>query len=392
MSDGNGLQIELVNRRSAVPMTAEEWNALVSANETNTVFQTFEWFDAWWKAFGAGSELYLLVVREAGTIIGFAALMQARSVFGWRELKFVGSGNADYQDFVLPREKPRAIAAICEFLRARWTRWDRLALGNVPEDSSTMPLFLAAAEDAGLRVVIEARVTCPTLRIQEDPAHARRMIEKYSLRRPHNWFARRGAVSFRHVQQVDEVIGFLPAFFEQHRQRWQAVGKPSLFTQWRQQKFYEGLARALHSRGWLQFSVVEFNGAPIAFHFGFDYQGCVTWYKPSFDVRYAQHSPGLLLTRELIEDGLRRERVELDFTAGDEAFKERFATRERHTHFIGVYHGPVTWSIAVAIRAARRGAGTALRRLRKMLTRSVTSEAARRGATPEIGHVRGRTA
>jgi len=362
MSDANGLQIELVNHRSAVPMTAEQWNGLVAANETNTVFQTFEWFDAWWNAFGAGSELYLLVVREAGAIIGFAALMQARSVFGWRELKFVGSGNADYQDFVLPREKPRAIAAICEFLRARWARWDRLALGNVPEDSSTMPLFLAAAEKAGLRIVVEARVTCPTLRIQDDPAHARRMIEKYSLRRPHNWFARRGAVSFRHVQQVDEVIGFLPAFFEQHRQRWQAAGKPSLFTQSRQQKFYEGLARALHSRGWLQFSVVEFNGEPIAFHFGFDYCGCVTWYKPSFDVRYAEHSPGLLLTRELIEDGLRRERVELDFTAGDEAFKGRFASRERYNVHFGVYHGRAGYSIALAIRRLRRMAGALLRR------------------------------
>ena len=67
-----------------------------------------------------------------------------------------------------------------------------------------------------------------------------------------------------------------------------------------------------------RFEQLLFNGRHIAFHFGFDYFGCVTWYKPTFEVEYAEHSPGLLLTRHLIDDGLRRSRRELDFTGGDE--------------------------------------------------------------------------
>lgn len=364
MSEAGELHVELVTNRSAVPLSAEQWNALAAANETNTVFQTYEWFDAWWRSFGTRHELFLLVVRDGEEITGFVPLTLSRGAWGWRELRFAGAGNADYQDFVLPTAKSRAIAAVCRFLKSQWLRWDRLALSGIPSHSSTLPLLTDAAASNGLHLVDEARVTCPTLLLQENPSRARRLIDKYSLRRPHNWFSKRGTVNFRHVSSVEEVVAMLPAFFDQHRTRWRAAGKPSLFNQPGQTKFYEELARTLQSRGWLQFSVLEFNGAPIAFHFGFDYCGCVTWYKPSFDVRYAEHSPGLLLTRQLIEDGLRRERVELDFTAGDEAFKGRFASRERFNVHWGMYHGRIGHGVALAIRTLRRLAGRTVRRLR----------------------------
>ena len=360
------LRIELVEDRSTVPLTAEQWNALVVRNETNTVFQTFEWFDAWWRTFGAAQKLFLLIVREGETICGFAALMRRRGAFGWRELAFVGAGNADYLDFVLPEHKPRALGAICRFLRKNWRSWDRLALGNIPGESSTHALFTAAATGAGMHLIDEARVICPTLILCDDPERAQRLIAKYSMRRPQNWFSRRGKVSFRHVSTLEEIEKFLPAFYDQHRRRWQALGKRSQFTQQLQMRFYEALVDTLAKRGWLQFSVVEFNDEPIAFHFGFDYADCLTWYKPSFEVRYAEHSPGLMLTRFLIEDGLRRGRREFDFTVGDESFKGRFASFQRQNVHLGAYHGPVSYGVARAVRTLRRTAGRASRFIRSL--------------------------
>jgi CelD/BcsL family acetyltransferase involved in cellulose biosynthesis len=361
---GAELRVELVTDRAAVPMGADEWNALVLANETNTVFQTYEWFDAWWQSFGATRDLFLLVVREGAAIRGFAALMRRSNLLGWRTLEFVGTPNADYQDFVLPYEKPRAMAAICRFLRANWRRWNRLALGNVPSYSSTLAALAHAGLIERLHLVKEVRVPCPTMLLSEDQVRARRVIDKYSVRRPHRWFSKRGEVQFRHVTSLGEIAQLLPAFFDQHRRRWHSVGKQSLFSQAAQMRFYELLVSPMLDRGWLQFSVIEFNGAPIAFHFGFDYFGCVTWYKPTFEVRYAEHSPGLLLTRHLIEDGLSRSRRELDFTAGDESFKERFASLQRYNDYMGLYHGRVSWRVAVLVRFARRMAGKTLRSLR----------------------------
>ena len=375
MTGAADFRIELVTRRDEVPLGAEQWNALVAANETNTVFQTREWFDAWWSSFGHGKRLFLLLVRDHDAIVGFAALMLARGALGWRELRFVGAGNADYQDFVLPHDKPRALEAVCRFLcKHRW-RWDRLALGNVPAQSSTLALLGSLGAKLGLYQVDEAQFSCPTMLLRADPGHARQMIEKYSVRRPYNWFSKRGTVSFRHVSSLDDVLRMLPVFFEQHRQRWQMAGKSSQFSQPRQCEFYAALARTLHGRGWLQFSVVELDGAPLAFHFGFDYAGSITWYKPSFDVRYAEHSPGLMLTRKLISDALNRDRIELDFTGGEESFKGRFANHLRHNRFVGVYPRRVSWLTAIAVRGMRRLAGRSLRRLRGGTQRVTKSQA-----------------
>ncbi len=365
MSEVSGLTVELITRPEAIPLSPDQWNALVAANQTNTIFQTWEWFDAWWRTFGAHSRrLFLLVVRRESRIIGFAALARRRSAFGWRRLEFAGTGNADYQDFVLPTDKEEAIAAICAFLRANWWRWDRLALGNIPAHSATLAMLASASAGEGLHFVDEARVACPTLMLQEDQQRVRRVIDKYSVRRPQNWFRKRGDVRFRHVTSDEEIERLLPKFFDQHRRRWRAVGKASLFTQARQVRFYASLARALRARGWLQFSVVEFNGAPIAFHFGFDYAGCLTWYKPAFEMRYAAHSPGLLLTRHLIEDGLNRSRREFDFTCGDESFKERFASRHRYNASVGIYHSAPLYWLAFTVHKLRRVAGDGARRIR----------------------------
>ena len=77
------------------------------AAPASTVFQTWEWFDAWWSSFGAGHRLYFLSVHDGEDVIGFAPLMMIRGRLGLRQLEFVGSPNADYQDFVIPDRRCR---------------------------------------------------------------------------------------------------------------------------------------------------------------------------------------------------------------------------------------------------------------------------------------------
>jgi CelD/BcsL family acetyltransferase involved in cellulose biosynthesis len=360
---GDRLQIELMEDRSALRLGAAEWNALVRANETNTVFQTHEWFDAWWQTLRGRSRLFFLNVTRDGRTIGFAPLMVRRTKLGLRQLEFVGTGNADYQDFVLPTEKPRAVAAICAFLRGHSGRWDRMWLANVPEQSATLALFRESAGVHGLALVTETVMRCPVLLLEKDTSAVRELVDRYSLRRPLNWFSARGKLRFRHVTERPEILSLLPQFFDQHVARWRALGKPSLFEAAEQRQFYVALAEALRETSWLAFFVVEFNDRPIAFHFGFDYGGAVIWYKPSFDPAFAARSPGLLLVRQLIEDALQTSKKELDFTIGDEAFKSRFANHERFNSYVSIYPSRLTGQIASGIKGLRRLGGRVKRLL-----------------------------
>lgn len=376
------IAIQLIEQRARIPLDASEWNALVARNETNSVFQTYEWFDAWWQTFGASHDLFFLLVKRDRDIIGFGALMLRHTLLGGRRLEFVGTGNADYQDFVLPQDKAAALDSIAKFLRAHSSRWRNAWLSNVPSQSSTLSSLKRSGVSWGLHFVDEAHQRCPALQLETDRRGAEKLLKKYSLKRPLNWFSSRGEVRFRNISSLGEIQALLPVFFDQHARRWQAVGRPSLFDAGNQRTFYLALAAALHSAGWLLFSVVEFNGQPIAFHYGFDYFGSIIWYKPSFEVQYAEHSPGLLLTRKIIEDGLQRSRRELDFTIGDEAFKDRFANVSRFNTTLSVYHNlPSAWR-AQSWRWLRRSLGRVRRQI--VRARPVAPAAAAKGESQAI--------
>ena len=65
-----------------------EWNDMVCQGVgdmgTPSIFQTFEWNHAWWRAFRGQHELLLLVVLEEGRFAGVAPLMVSRGRFPLR--------------------------------------------------------------------------------------------------------------------------------------------------------------------------------------------------------------------------------------------------------------------------------------------------------------------
>ena len=71
VGSGTAIAVELIEDRSQIPLSAAEWNELVARNETNSIFQTYQWFDAWWRTFGDAHQLFFLLLRQEGRIVGF---------------------------------------------------------------------------------------------------------------------------------------------------------------------------------------------------------------------------------------------------------------------------------------------------------------------------------
>ena len=171
-------------------------------------------------------------------------------------------------------------------------------------------------ERAGFPVVVDDSTVCPTLLVDGHTDEAQRIYDKPSLRRRQNYFERTGALVVRHLTSATEIAPLLDTFFAQHVSRWSGASHPSLFLKEQNRAFYRTLTRNLSDSPWLLFTVVEHDGQPMALHYGFDYHGVVTWYKPSFNPAFAAHSPGLVLLRGLIGHAIASERRELDFTLG----------------------------------------------------------------------------
>lgn len=340
-------ETRLLTSISALGLTEEAWNALVSVSETNTIFQTYQWMLSWEKVFGGQCEPWYFSVADPSGMVGVAPLMVKPGLMGERIVRFLGDGKADYCDFLIKGEKQPALEAICQALFAAREQWDVIELNNIPGESSTAAIVQSICQSAGFRVLQRDLYPSPTLLIKGHEEEAQAIFNKAGLRRRQNYFQRSGRLTYKHLTGT-VVLSCLEGFFDQHIARWADSASPSLFLNERNRDFFRELATTMGEKGWLLLSIVELNGQPLAIHYGFDYNRKVLWYKPSFDRAHAKHSPGLVLLRNLIGYAIEHGRDEFDFTIGDEPFKSRFTNRTRTTVKLQIFRDPARYFLALS--------------------------------------------
>ena len=332
--------VRSVSTLEATGLDEQSWNALASRG-TNTVFQTHQWHESWLSAYGRQYQPLFVVVNNGSGVAGVAPLVIEHTSQG-RIARFIGDGRADYCD-VLAASNPDVVAAMFRGLDDN-KDWDLIDLKNVPGQSATIEFIKSACRDAGYRLIVREQFVCPTLIVRGHEASARSILNKPALRRRVKRLQQMGTLTCRHLTAAADILPLLDGFFDQHVMRWNATATPSLFCEAANRAFYRELTMRLDGTNWLLFSLVELDGAPIAIHYGFDYNDAQIWYKPSFDPAFASRSPGLVLVRHLISRALEHNRREFDFTVGGEAFKLRFTNFARKTVQLQVFRDPARYA------------------------------------------------
>jgi CelD/BcsL family acetyltransferase involved in cellulose biosynthesis len=345
------------------------WNALTARMPDSSIYQEFDWHAAWWSAFGQGHELMVVACRSGDRVVGIAPMMvtMARSAWGdeHSKIRFIGCLNhaSDYLSFIVDPDVPEALDALLEALEGTFGTVDRIVLSHFPSHFDTFGRTLAFFRERGSQLLLESEQAAPYRRlgqVKDDQKAANRS----SLRRRYNHFRRLGTLRFHRCSGEAEILAYLDQFFAQHIARRALTAAPSQFLDDAQRLFYREMVARLLPTGWLCFDVVEFNGDPIAFHLGFQYRNRFYWYKPTFDIAYAEHSPGQVLIKFLLEEAIARGLDEFDFTVGSEPFKYRFANGVRQNMRLTVIRSPVDYWLSRSrlwLSAARQGVSAAVR-------------------------------
>ena len=310
----------------------EAWECLLHAGETNTVFLSWEWQRVWWETFGRGA-LLLIVAEQEGEPVALAPLYTDEGM-----IYFVGSGFESYHlDFIGHTNDPDVLDALLETAREATSNFVGYEFYFVADSTPTRARLEAAATRLGLECCEQWEVSAMTMDLSGQPDVARAATKKKSLVRHENYFRREGTLVVQHSRQAAEVLPQLEEFFAQHIVRWAETDSPSLFSDSAARAFYERWTQVASERGWLRFTRIEWNGKPIAFHFGFNYQDRFIWYKPSFDIELARHSPGEVLLRQTLLAAIDEGASLFDFGTGDDEYKYRFATHFDHVRALGLY-------------------------------------------------------
>jgi CelD/BcsL family acetyltransferase involved in cellulose biosynthesis len=158
--------MEIIETRTSEAFTAlrHEWDELLARCERATIFQSWEWNEAWWRHFGQGKHLLLLQVRERGRLVGLAPFCISRYPgTPLRRLEFVGTGISDYLDILASTARATEVCAALGHYLATSRAYD---LGDLQDMRPTALLRetvvpTAPACLAGHELLLEAQEICP---------------------------------------------------------------------------------------------------------------------------------------------------------------------------------------------------------------------------------------
>jgi CelD/BcsL family acetyltransferase involved in cellulose biosynthesis len=328
------LRCELVTDFFRLQSLAPAWERL-NKESCGGAFQSWGWASAFWETHGHALKLCAPVIFAGDTVVGIVPLAIRNGA-----ARLLGEPYADYNGpLCLPEHAVDVLrTSFIALLNAPFP-WTECIFNNLPENSPVLQLLMRPAWRLQEHFQTVFQYSCPAVR-NDGNGIFERLARKESLRRRENRLRRQGNLTFRHIDNRQEIQARLDEFFAQHATRQALNGVRSQFLDAAPQAMIRALVAELDPVRELRFGALELNGRAIAYHFGFQHADKFFFYAPSFDVNHWDDSPGDVLLRHLFQYAQTEKLSEFDFTIGDEAYKDRYANHVGKTWSVYFYRSP----------------------------------------------------
>jgi len=316
----------------------DSWNKLISQSKDNDVFSSWEWLSTWWKHFGRGRQLRILMVEEDGQAIAAAPLMCSKYNFArigsLTKTEFIGSPQSDYNSFILVRKELECMKLFLDHLTSNYNDWDCLELRDVSESTTTMKLLHSISLEQPSLEEFTERVTflCPYIEL---PNTFDEFLQKMKGDMRRNLRRRMKRLSEQYKAEVKTQNDFgsireaMNAFYGLHQKRWGTKGIAGVFAEETLRNFHDDVANYFNENGWLRLYVLTANDKPIASIYSFNYKAKKYEYLTGFDPEFSQYGVGNLLRMQVAEDSIREGIEEYDLMRGDEPYKSFWSPKAR---------------------------------------------------------------
>lgn len=293
-----------------------EWEALLPQSTSHAVFQTPLWHRTWWEEMGGQAELKLTSLREDGTLVGVAPLMQRDGV-----MTFLGSTDLwDYHDFVMATGREGELYPLL-FQSLSKQSWKQMDLVSLPASSAALRYLPELAKACGYSTEVTQEDVSPGIALPaswDDYLMVLSGKDRHELRRKLRRLEGEGSYRFYTVNGSSALDGALEDFFTLMKDSRQ---DKAVFMTAEREHFFRRMGQELAKAGILRLFFMEIAGQRVASALCFDYGGTRFLYNSGYNPEYGSLSVGLLLKalclKQAIEDGSRY----FDFLRGNERYK-----------------------------------------------------------------------
>jgi CelD/BcsL family acetyltransferase involved in cellulose biosynthesis len=335
----NGMMTTAIQQRTRLQLTiapdldqgaaAELW----ARASTASVFNHPVWWAASLAAFGQGRRLTVLRINDfqSGRLLALWPLWRKR--LGPKEgfVTIVEPIGARVTDYVMPLiDKASDQAGLLEMLLA--------GVQQILGASSLflwpkVPIHLMAADHMaqisgkhGLLAFSRER-PCPVMDLTSSYAELEKRWTKShrgDVRRQFKRLGGKGDVSLFVAATRGEILSRLPHLYAMHTKNWGTRTGYSEFERGPMATFVAQLAAEMPMQR-LHYSELRLDGQPLSCHFGFMERDVLSWYKPTYDIEWANFAPGKLHIARAAEWGIANGCRSIDFLQGTEPYKLQWA-------------------------------------------------------------------
>lgn len=344
-SASRSVRVRVVETDAEMAAQSTPWEALQTGAAVTSVFETFDWQYLWWRSYGRGQPLRLLLATADGELVGILPLyIEAVSIVSTvRLLRFVGTGGDTSPDDLGPilakgweAEAARALAdAVLQM-----SGWDVLQLADMQPDNAFVAEMRSRA--AGARLSLRAgrseRITYLDLPKSFDgwlqSLNGDRRYRVRTIRKKANAAHQVRFFVWDDPRTLDQGIETLVRL---HKKRWAETGESRSFGSSAYIDFHTAVIKACFAHDRLRLYCLEFSGSIVAVFYFYRFRGRVYLMQSGFDPEYSRLKPGQVLLGYIVEHAIGEGHEQLDFLRGDHRYKDELATGERETVYLEVF-------------------------------------------------------
>jgi CelD/BcsL family acetyltransferase involved in cellulose biosynthesis len=310
------------------------WDNLAEKQGVFRPFLCFDWFKVWLEHFLNGNKLLILLLYKGDEIVAIAPCLIREERFKGVDvgkIELIGNVYSPFKYFLFSdlndEERIRCFSFIFQFLFKDYKNWDVIDLSGIPEEKSCFDVLKKAIEQKGVKNADfvsygdwhldeieysgdEFFNRLPA-KIKKDVSYCKRRLQKM------------GKYEFKLIRNGDEIDHYMDLYYEVYSKSWQekeGIG-PS---------FHRDLAKMAVKNDWLRLGFLFFNNFPIASQFWLICNDTAYILKTAYDQEFKKHSPGKILTSEMIKYAIDVDRAKtIDYVQGDEAYKQDWTPKRR---------------------------------------------------------------
>jgi CelD/BcsL family acetyltransferase involved in cellulose biosynthesis len=310
---------ELVTTLEDFEALKAPWNELVAAMEFPEIFYLWEWNFHYFRHYREGSRLSIVVVRHSsGRLAGIAPFCVSevrRLGCRARVVDTIVAEIGDYQNILVHAayHRGRVVAAVLGCLREQSRLWDVIDISQLcSRDPTTFHIVNVAQTYTDWSVRVQTLTPVAVRRLKGG-----RAVEKTrQIRQIRNRRTALADEGFTMRVGCTDLAELWPVFKSLHRHAW----RNSPLNTPHGRSFFDELTQSEGMRGRIELSYMEFQGQPVAMHFGFVDSRKVYYYMPAMDRSFRQERAGAVLLSAIVDHYAGTHDV-FDFLRGMEDYK-----------------------------------------------------------------------